>query len=405
MRRLLKGIILFLLFILVLNSTAIASIGIEDEVTAYLLGDYETGEILEEYNIYKPIEIASISKLMSYLVVMEQIEKGFISLEDKVYIDENVTQIKGSSLKLEEGEIFTVKELLEAALVVSANDATYALAKYVAGTEEDFVKMMKDEAKKIGLESAFYINSTGLPEGELQNKMSTEDIFKLSRYIINRFPETLSLTTIPYIELANREYKEENTNPLLKEIKGIDGLKTGFTNKAGYCLVSTINIQGDYIETENFRLISIVMGTKSEEKRKELSKKLVYYGLNNYSKRILTNENTPVDILYMPRSKDKEIEIYPSKNFSIILKDGDYIDKDILIDEDLRLPLEPMDKVGKIVISMGGKILEEIDLVVHKDIKKENLFIRFLRHIKDFFINTFKTGYIQDIHQKINYNI
>ncbi|CCQ94514.1 putative D-alanyl-D-alanine carboxypeptidase dacF [[Clostridium] ultunense Esp] len=333
MRRLLNGIILSLLFILILNSTALATVGIENEVTAYLLGDYETGEILEEYNIYKPIEIASISKLMSYLVVMKQVERGFISLDDKVYIDEDVIQIKGSSLKLEEGEIFTVKELLEAALVVSANDATYALAKYVAGTEKDFVKLMREEAKAIGLESAFYINSTGLPEGELQNKMSTEDIFKLSRYIINEYPEVLFLTTIPYIELDNREYKEENTNPLLKEIKGIDGLKTGFTNKAGYCLVSTINIDGDYIETENLRLISIVMGTKSEEKRKELSKKLVQYGLNNYSKRILANENIPVDIVYMPKSKDKEIEIYPSKNFSIILKDGDYIDKDILIDE------------------------------------------------------------------------
>ncbi|WP_025640473.1 D-alanyl-D-alanine carboxypeptidase family protein [Schnuerera ultunensis] len=390
MRRLLNGIILSLLFILILNSTAVATVGIEDEVTAYLLGDYETGEILEEYNIYKPIEIASISKLMSYLVVMKQVERGFISLDDKVYIDEDVIQIKGSSLKLEEGEIFTVKELLEAALVVSANDATYALAKYVAGTEKDFVKLMREEAKAIGLESAFYINSTGLPEGELQNKMSTEDIFKLSRYIINEYPEVLFLTTIPYIELDNREYKEENTNPLLKEIKGIDGLKTGFTNKAGYCLVSTINIDGDYIETENLRLISIVMGTKSEEKRKELSKKLVQYGLNNYSKRILANENIPVDIVYMPKSKDKEIEIYPSKNFSIILKDGDYIDKDILIDEGLKLPLKSMDKVGKIVLSTEGNILEEIDLIIHKDVKKENLIMRILRNIKEFIVNVFK---------------
>lgn len=390
MRRLLNGIILSLLFILILNSTAVATVGIEDEVTAYLLGDYETGEILEEYNIYKPIEIASISKLMSYLVVMKQVERGFISLDDKVYIDEDVIQIKGSSLKLEEGEIFTVKELLEAALVVSANDATYALAKYVVGTEKDFVKLMREEAKAIGLESAFYINSTGLPEGELQNKMSTEDIFKLSRYIINEYPEVLFLTTIPYIELDNREYKEENTNPLLKEIKGIDGLKTGFTNKAGYCLVSTINIDGDYIETENLRLISIVMGTKSEEKRKELSKKLVQYGLNNYSKRILANENIPVDIVYMPKSKDKEIEIYPSKNFSIILKDGDYIDKDILIDEGLKLPLKSMDKVGKIVLSTEGNILEEIDLIIHKDVKKENLIMRILRNIKEFIVNVFK---------------
>ena len=393
MKKVFKGIILSLLLIVILNSIVVASVGIEEEVRAYLLGDYETGEILEEYNIIEPIEIASISKLMSYLIVMEHVERGLISLDDKVYIDEDVPNIKGSSLKLEAGEVFTVDELLKAALVVSANDAVYALAKYVAGTEEAFVQIMNDEAIKIGLDSAFFVNSTGLPEGDFQNKMSTEDIFKLSRYIINRYPEVLSITTIPYIELVDRDYKEENTNPLLNEIKGIDGLKTGFTNKAGHCLVSTINIEGDYIETEDLRLISIVMGTKSEEKRKEISGKLVLYGLKNYSKKILANENAPIGMVYMPKSKDKEIEIYPSKKFSKIINNGNHIDKDVLIDENLKLPLKPMDKVGKLILSINGEILDEIDLIVHKGVKKENLIIRILRSIKVFFISIFNKLY------------
>ncbi|HSH35453.1 D-alanyl-D-alanine carboxypeptidase family protein [Schnuerera sp.] len=390
MKKGLNVIILSLLFILVLNSIAIASVGIEDEVRSYLLGDYETGQILEEYNIDESIEIASISKLMSYLVVMKNIEEGLFSLNDRVYIDEDITQVNGSSLKLEEGEVFTIDELLKAGMVVSANDAIYALAKYVAGTEENFVKLMNHEANKLGLESGFFVNSTGLPEGEFQNKMSTEDVFKLSRHIIYEYPEILSLTTIPYIEQKSREYRRENTNPLLNEIKEIDGLKTGFTNKAGHCLVSTFNMQGDNMETENLRLISIVMGTKNEGKRKEIGNKLVQYGLKNYSKRILTNENTPIDIVYMPKSKDKEIEIFPSKNFSIIVKNGEYIDKDILIDENLKLPLKSMDKVGKMVLSKDGNVLEEIDLVVHEYVKKENVIIRILRYIKDFLLQLFK---------------
>lgn len=384
MKKNIRVIIIFFVIILAINSSAIANVGIEDQVTSYLLGDFETGEILESYNIDKPIEIASISKLMSYLITMKNIEKGLISLEEKVYIDKDITRIKGSSLNMEEGESFTVEELLRATLVVSANDATYALAKKVAGTEEAFVNLMNEQARILGLKDTVYYNSTGLPEDGFQNMMSTKDIFTLSKYIIDNYPEVLTITSTPYIELFNREYKKENTNPLLNEMEGIDGLKTGFTNKAGHCLVSTIMIKGDSIRYDDFRLIAIVMGTKGEEKRKELGKQLIQYGLDNYSKRILANKNTPVDIIYMPKSEDKEIEVYPLKNFSIILKDGEYIDDDKLIDDDLKLPLKRLDKVGNLVLTKNGKILEEIDLIVHKDIEKENVIKVFIRQIKDF---------------------
>ena len=180
-KKLAKIFVLFILLTLILSSTTFATVGIEDEVSAYLLGDYETGEILEEFNIYKPVQIASITKLMSYLIIMDEIQEGSISLDDVIYIDEDTTKIKGSSLNLEEGESFTVKELLDAVIVVSANDATYSLAKHVAGTEEDFVRMMNEKAKKIGLKSAIYFNSTGLPKGNNQNMMNSKDIFTLSR--------------------------------------------------------------------------------------------------------------------------------------------------------------------------------------------------------------------------------
>ncbi|MCF6460115.1 D-alanyl-D-alanine carboxypeptidase [Clostridium sp. Cult3] len=383
-KRFTRIIILSLLFILIINSATFAIIGIENQVSAYLLGDFETGEILEEYNIYKPMEIASITKLMSYLVIMEEIEKGTISMDDMVYIDEDVTRIKGSSLNLEKGEIFTVEDLLKALIVVSANDATYALAKYTAGIEEVFVRKMNDKAKSLGLDSAIFFNCTGLPEGELQNMMSPMDIFTLSRYIIDKFPEVLSLTTIPEIEIPRRNYKKENTNPLLKEIEGIDGLKTGFTNKAGYCLVSTLEVYGMDGEHEDFRLIGIVMGTESEQKRKEMAKELIQYGLDNYSKKTLTDVDTPLDIIHLPNSRDKDIEIYPSNNYSTIVKTGDSLDIDIKIDENIKLPLKELDKVGKVILSQNGEKLDEIDLIVHDEVKKERLFTAIFRHMKDF---------------------
>lgn len=383
-KKFIKVVSIFLLSILILSPEVFATVGIEEQVSGYLLGDYETGEILEEYNIYKSMEIASITKLMSYLVIMDEVQKGYISLGDQVYIDGDTTKIKGSSLKLKEGESFTVNELLEALMVVSANDATYALAKYVAGTEEAFVNKMNDKAKDLGLKNTIYFNSTGLPEGEIQNMMSPEDIFILSRHIIDKYPEILSLSTILYIEIPSRDYIEENTNPLLNEIIGVDGLKTGFTNKAGYCLVSTIKIDGINDQYEDFRLIGIVMGTKSEDKRKEMGGALIQYGLDNYSKRILADESIPIGTIYPSRSKDREVQVYPARSFSIIVKKHDTIDKDIVMAEDLKLPLDQLDRVGKLVISKNGKVLDEINLIVHEKVRKEGLFTMIGRYIKEF---------------------
>ena len=382
-KRLTRILILSLLFVFIINSTTFAIIGIENQVSAYLLGDFETGEILEEYNINKPMEIASITKIMTYLVIMEEIQKGSISMEDKIRIDEDIAKIKGSSLKLEEGEIFTVKELLEGLMVVSANDAAYALTKHTAGTEGAFVRKMNEKAKELGLDTAIF----SIPldyQREVQNLMSPKDIFTLSRYIIARFPEVLTLTTIPEIEIPRRNYKEENTNPLLKEIEGIDGLKTGFTNKAGYCLVSTIKVSASDGEHEDFRFIGIVMGTESEQKRKEMSKELIQYGLDNYSKRIIADKNVPIDIISKPKSRNKDKEVYPVNNYSTLIKTGDSLDLDIQIDENIKLPLKELDKIGKVSIYKNGQKLDEIDLIVREDIKKERLLIVLFRHIKDF---------------------
>jgi len=379
-RRYVRGIIVFLLCFLAIGSAVFADVGIEDEVSAYLIGDYETGEILEEYNIHRPMEVASISKLMSYLIIMDHINMGDVSLEDSIYIDKDIAEIEGSSLELEVGELFTLEELLKAAMVVSANDATYALAKYIAGTEESFVMMMNAKAKELGLSHSIYFNSTGLPYGELQNKMTTEDIFLLSKHILDRYPETLSITAIPFIEVPSRNYSKENTNPLLGKIEGVDGLKTGFTDRAGHCLVSTLMV-GSSSKDGGFRLIGIVMGTESEEKREELSSRLMHYGINNYYKRVFANREKPVDKIGIPQSKEGVIEVYPIKDYSKVVRYDDKIEVDMLIDKNIQLPLREGDGIGRLVVSINGEVLEEIDLIVHKDIDKEGFFLWIIRNI------------------------
>ncbi len=381
-------ILIVIIAILFFNSVLVYGdeIGIENGTTAYLLGDFESGEILEEYNIDKPMEIASITKLMTYLVVMDEVKKGNISLDDFVYIDKEVEEVKGSSFDLKEGEVFTVQELIEALIVISANDGAVALAKYIAGNELEFVGKMNGMAKKLGLKNTLYFNSTGLPQDGVQNIMSPEDIFTLARHIIKKYPEILTVASLPYIEVKEKDLKIENTNYLIKELDGVDGLKTGFTDKAGYCLVSTMKV-GNEVKSkiEDFRFIGIVMGTKNEEERKELSKQLLQYGVSTYHKENIVSKKQPVKNIKIPNSKKEEVSIYPIRNVNILRKKDDRINKDIILKDNLKAPLKKGDKVGLIRISKDNGVVDEVDLIVKEDYKKAFFLTTIFRYLKNIF--------------------
>ncbi|WP_159436122.1 D-alanyl-D-alanine carboxypeptidase family protein [Anaerosalibacter sp. Marseille-P3206] len=381
-----KQITLILIFILLLSSISFASnVGIEGEVRSYLLGDFETGKILEEYNIDKPLEVASITKLMTYLVVMDEVSSGHISLKDAVYIDEEVANTGGSSFNLREGEIFPVETLLESLLIVSANDSAVALAKHAAGNTADFVNMMNEKANELNLKCTNYLNPTGFPEEYGQNMMSTRDIFVLSRYILENYPEILDITSKSCMDIENREFLNENTNPLLGEINGVDGLKTGFTNKAGNCLVSTANIVGG-IDEGDLRFISITMGANTMEKRKELSKILLEYGISNYKNERIFSKDEAIDTLYFPKGRKTEVEVYPTLDGYMIVKAGDDIYNDIVYNEEVKLPLRAGDEVGRVILYNDDEILDEYPLEVREDVKKANFIIMIGRYLKQFII-------------------
>lgn len=382
-----KTINILLMIIMILTSSFVyGQIGIEDELRSYILADFETGEVLEEYNIDEVIEIASTSKLMTYLVVMDEVTKGNASLKDTVVVDEDIARIGGSSLKLEIGEIFTVEELLEAAMVVSANDATYALSKYIGKTEVNFANMMNDKAREIGLTNAKFYNSTGLPlAGGVQNTMTTRELFQLSQYIIDRYPEILEITQKFAIEVRSRDYFERNTNPLLMEIKEVDGLKTGFTNKAGYCYISTFNILGEENRTKDLRLISIVMGAGGFEERKELSKVLINYGMDNYSNKIILKEDIPLETIEILKANTIEVETFPREGLSTLVKNDEDIDVKIELYEKMILPIEKGEKIGSVIVEKNGEEIFETDIISKEDVKKANWFVLFIRFISNLF--------------------
>jgi len=373
-----KRILSILLLLMILtNSVALGEIGIEDNVRAYILADFETGQVLEQYNIDEVVEIASISKLMSYIIIMEEVSKGNIALDDIIKIDKDTTKIKGSSFKLKVGEEFTVKELIEAAMVVSGNDATYALAKHVAKIEEKFAQRMNEKAKEMGLKNTVFYNSTGLPVAQtnVQNQMTTREIFQLSRYLIEKYPNVLQTAKIRAIEVVSRDFFQRNTNPLLDEIKEVDGLKTGFTNKAGYCYVSTFNIRGRKTKTKDLRLIAIVMGAKDLEIRDTMSKILVQYGMNNYSNRIFLDKEIPLKTLEFPKADIIEVPIFPKEGFAKLIKNDDNMTINMDIKEDITLPIQKNSKVGEVKIEKDGEVIFKTDILIKEDVNKAKWYV------------------------------
>lgn len=386
---------ILLMIIIIADSTIVyADIGIEENLRAYILADFQTGQILEEYKIDEVVEIASISKLMSYLIVMEEITKKNIYLDDIITIDKETTKIKGSSFNLKIGEKCTVKELLEASIVVSGNDATYALAKYVSGTEENFVKRMNKKAKEMGLKNAIFYNSTGLPivEKDIQNKMTTREIFLLTQYIIKNYPGVLETAKMKSIELVSRDYFQRNTNPLLSEIEGVDGLKTGFTNKAGYCYVSTFNIRGRATKTKDLRLIGIVMGAKDLEIRDAMAKVLVEYGLNNYSHRIFLDEEIPLSTVEFPKGDITEVEVFAEKGFSKLIKNDEDIVVNINIDENIPFPIEKNTKIGKATVEKEGEIIFQSDILIKENVNKAKWYVLVRRFFEKLFSMVWDRG-------------
>lgn len=359
----------------------------EDEAKTLLLGDWETGEILYQKNIDKQVEIASITKLMTYIITMDKINEGKISLDDMVLVSHNAATIGGSTFWLREGEKVKLETLLEALLIVSGNDAAVAIAEHVSGTEEEFVKLMNEKAKDIGLNNTKYINASGMPVDDLQNVMTTRDIFNLSRYVISKYPQILKITCKPRLEIESRNFSKENTNVLIGKMENVDGLKTGFTDEAGYCLVSTMEVPAEIEGYLPYRLIAIEMGAKDKKTRKEVSTGLLNYGLNNFSKKEIFSAKDAIKNIEINNADDIEVKVYPSEDYSKIIKKGDKISIDIEINDKLKAPIKKGEEVGVASVFLNNKKIKEMPLVVNSDVKKASFFEIMKRSIKDLAAN------------------
>ncbi|MGI6537087.1 MAG: D-alanyl-D-alanine carboxypeptidase family protein [Caldicoprobacterales bacterium] len=346
-----------------------------------VLMEVSSGKILYEKEADLPLPPASITKVMTLLLAFEAIERGDVSWDDMVTISERAWQKEGSTMFLEVGMQVHLEDIIKGISIVSANDGCVALAEFISGSEEAFVQDMNRKAQELGLKNTKFQNPHGLPaEGHY---MSARDIAILARHLIINHPKILEIES--QTEFTFNGITQKNRNPLLGTIPGADGLKTGWTNEAGYCLVGTA-------KKDNMRLISVVMKTSDEAERLNASRELLNYGFRNYEIAEVLQKGESVGEIDVKNGKELFLPLITKDSAKLIVekKKIDAIEKHLVLDEEIiTAPVSKNQKVGKLEIRLDGELLDYVEVVTSKGVEKAGFFELLWRGIIDFFKSLF----------------
>ena len=342
-----------------------------------ILIEESTGKILYEKNSDEKRAPASMTKVMSMLLIMEALDNKQISLNDEVTISQNAADMGGSQLFLQPNQTAKVEDLLKGIAVASGNDAVVAMAEKIAGSEEKFVDMMNKKAKELGLKNTQFKNPHGLDEEG--HYTSAHDMAIMAKELI-KHKQILNYTSI-YEEYLTKSDGTKlwmvNTNKLVKFYKGVDGLKTGFTQTAGYCLTATAM-------KNNTRLISVVMGEDTSANRSTDTVNLLNYGFNSYKVNTIIKKEKNIAKVKVNKGKEDKVYIRTKENVNELLNVNEKAKKYILVPEvkNITAPVKVREKVGILKIKYQNKVVKEVDLTVSKNIKKANLWDLFKRNLK-----------------------
>ena len=332
-----------------------------------ILIEQETGKILYEHNIHEKLRPASVTKVMSILLIMEALDSGQISLEDKVPCTEDAAGMGGSQIWLEVDEELTVDEMLKAICVVSANDCTVAMADYLCGSQEAFVEKMNTRAKELGMNDTTFKNCHGIDEDG--HVTSAYDISLMSRELLNNHPSILNYTTIWMDTLRNGESELVNTNKLIRNYKGATGLKTGSTSIALYNLSASATRDG-------LSLIAVIMKAPSTKVRFSEAQKLLDYGFSNYEYKDLSIRGSIVKEADVTKGVLSKVNLILEEDVGVLVKKGEggNIEQIINIDENLTAPISEGQKVGEVIYSLNGEEVGRTNIVTEKGIEKKTFF-------------------------------
>lgn len=345
-----------------------------------ILIEASTGQILYERNADEKLTPASMTKMMSMLLILEAIENGVLKWDQTVTVSENASSMGGSQILLETGEKMTVNDLFKGVAIASGNDAVVALAEASYGSEEVFVSHMNEKAKELGLKNTNFKNPHGLDEANHYSSARDMSIIAKELAKHEKIFEFTSLYEDYLRQNTDRKIWLVNTNRLVKFYDGVDGLKTGFTDGAGYCITATAKRDG-------LRIIAVVMGEPTSKMRNKEISEMFDYSFAQYSMKKIINTNI-IGKYKVDGGKTEYTKIVTADDVSALVKKGDDI-KDYSYTvkvKDLKAPLKKEDKVGELSIKKSGKVIRKIDLIVPLDVPKISFFGLYLRNLKNIII-------------------
>ena len=334
-----------------------------------LLMDAGTGTVLYEKNAHQQLPPASVTKIMTMLLVMEAIDSNKITLNDKVIISERASKMGGTQLYLEPGETKTVEELMKGVAIRSANDASLALGEYIAGTEELFIQHMNNRAKELGMENTTFVNTNGLPvEGHLT---TAYDIALMSRELLKHKDVHKWLTTWMDSVVVGKKQSEQslvNTNKLINTYQGANGIKTGYTSEALHC-VSASASRG------NTTFIAVIMAAPTSPIRFSEASKLLDYGFANYSTVEIVKKDKDIGSVILNKGKKTHVDIVAKDDLNALVKKGEEasVEKEIVIPESMNAPILQGDKIGEIISKIDGKEIGRIDIVSKESVENASI--------------------------------
>lgn len=366
------------IFLLLTYTTVGAETDLAPNAKSAILIEASTGKIIYEKNSHEKLAPASMTKMMSMLLIVESIEDGIIGWDEMVTVSENASKMGGSQILLETGEQMSVSDLFKGVAVASGNDAVVALAEAVAGTEEEFVNMMNKRAKELGLTDTVFKNPHGLDDAN--HYSSAYDMMLIAKELV-KHEKVLEYSSI-YEDYLRKGTEKElwlvNTNKLTRFYPGVDGLKTGYTETAGYCLTATAN-------KNEMRLIAVVMGEADSKVRNAEVTAMLDYGFAQYKVNELLNTETIISKVEIEKGKTKQIEIVPIENVTIVTRKTEKIGKisyDLHLDS-VKAPVQIGDKVGTLDIIQDDEVIQQINVTVKENVKKANFLDLYLRYLGD----------------------
>jgi D-alanyl-D-alanine carboxypeptidase (penicillin-binding protein 5/6) len=340
---------------------------------AALLADAETGRILYANREHRKIYPASLVKLMSTLLTLEAIEEGKTSLDSRVKTSRRSSKIGGTQVYLAEGEVFPLREMMKAMIVRSANDATAAIAEHIAGSQENFVKMMNDKARELGMKDTRFQSVHGLPpsRGQKHDITTAYDLYLLAMHVLRNHPRYLEWSSIELDSFRNGEFQLVNTNRrLMRAYEGMDGMKTGYYYKAGFNLISTA-------KRDDVRLVSVVIGSPNVKWRSRITSHLMNKGFFEYESKVFAAANEPLSHkVRVDDGAEKEVSVVPQVAASLLVRPNevDQVQVNIVLPEKVSAPVKQGHMLGTLELRFDGKTLRQVPLVAAKAVEQQSFF-------------------------------